>query len=53
MANYSHARIALDQALGQTLEVNHMSLDEAIAGRVARLSIFRRRYRRGIANEER
>lgn len=33
MANYSHARIALDQALGRTLEVNHVSLAEAIAGR--------------------
>jgi outer membrane protein len=35
MANYSHARIALDQALGQTLEVNHISMDEAISGRVS------------------
>jgi outer membrane protein TolC len=34
MANYSHARIALDQATGQTLEVNHVSLDEAISGHV-------------------
>jgi len=33
MANYSHARIALDQALGQTLEVNHVSMNEAISGR--------------------
>jgi outer membrane protein TolC len=33
MANYSHARIALDQAMGQTLEVNHVSMDEAISGR--------------------
>ena len=35
MANYTHARIALDQALGDTLEVNHISLDEALSGRVA------------------
>lgn len=35
MANYSHARIALDQALGDTLEVNHVSLDEALTGRVS------------------
>ncbi len=35
MANYSHARIALDQALGRTLEVNHISMAEAVAGRVA------------------
>jgi outer membrane protein len=36
MANYSHARIALDQALGDTLEVNHVSLEEAMAGKVVR-----------------
>jgi outer membrane protein TolC len=34
MANYSHARIAFDQALGRTLEVNHVSMDEAVAGKV-------------------
>ena len=34
MANYSHARIAFDQALGRTLEVNHVSMAEAVAGRV-------------------
>jgi outer membrane protein TolC len=34
MANYSHARIAFDQALGRTLDVNHVSMDEAISGRV-------------------
>jgi outer membrane protein TolC len=34
MANYSHAQIALDQALGRTLEVNRISLEEAMAGRV-------------------
>ncbi len=34
MANYSHARIAFDQALGTTLEVNRISLDEAMAGHV-------------------
>ncbi len=32
LANYSHARIAFDQALGATLEVNHISLDEALSG---------------------
>lgn len=35
MANYTHARIALDQALGDTLEVNHVSLDEALSGRIS------------------
>ena len=34
MANYSHARIALDQALGRTLDVNHVSMEEAVSGRV-------------------
>jgi outer membrane protein len=33
-ANYSHARIAFDQALGRTLEVNHISMAEAISGKV-------------------
>ncbi len=32
MANYSHARIAFDQAVGNTLEANHISVDEAKAG---------------------
>ena len=34
IANYTHAKIAFDQALGQTLEVNHVSIEEATAGRV-------------------
>ncbi len=38
MANYTHARIALDQALGTTLEANGISLEEAKAGRVSRPS---------------
>ncbi len=32
MANFSHARIAFDQAVGNTLETNHISIDEARAG---------------------
>ncbi len=32
MANYSHARIAFDQALGTTLEVNHVVVDDALKG---------------------
>ena len=36
MANYTHARISLDQALGTTLDVNHISVDEAMKGRLAR-----------------
>lgn len=35
MANYTHARIALDQALGRTLEVNNVSLGEALKGQLA------------------
>jgi len=38
MANYTHAKIAFDQALGQTLEVNGISIEEAQAGQVARTS---------------
>jgi len=38
MANYTHAKIAFDQALGRTLDVNHISIDEAKTGRVARAS---------------
>ena len=38
MANYTHAKIALDQALGMTLESNEISLDEARVGKVARPS---------------
>lgn len=36
MANYTHARISFDQAMGITLDVNHISLDEAMRGRIAR-----------------
>ena len=38
MANYTHARISFDLALGTTLESNHISLQEALAGHVARPS---------------
>ncbi len=30
MSAYSHARTSLDQVLGQTLEVNHVSVDQAL-----------------------
>ncbi|MGP0072733.1 MAG: TolC family protein [Bryobacteraceae bacterium] len=30
MSAYSHARIALDQVLGQTLDVNHVSVEQAL-----------------------
>jgi len=38
MANYTHAKIAFDDAVGQSLEVNNISMAEAAAGRVARES---------------
>ena len=38
LANYSHARISFDQAMGTTLDVNSISLNEALAGKVARRS---------------
>jgi len=38
MANYTHARIAFDQAMGTTLEANNVSLDEALSGRISRPS---------------
>lgn len=40
MANYTHQRIAFDQAVGQTLEVNGISMEEASGGRVARQSVL-------------
>ena len=38
MANYTHARVAFDQALGRTLDVNHVSITEALGGRVSKES---------------
>jgi outer membrane protein len=38
MANYTHAQIFFDQAMGRTLAVNHISMDEALEGRVKRES---------------
>jgi len=40
LANYTHARIAFDQALGATLEVNHIAIGEALSGRVAQISVL-------------
>jgi len=33
LATYSHARVSLDQVLGETLEKNHVSVGDALAGR--------------------
>lgn len=38
MANYTHARIAFEQAIGQTLDSNDVSIEEAQKGEVARKS---------------
>ena len=38
MANYTHAKIAFDEAVGQTLDVNGISMEEAMAGRISRES---------------
>ena len=38
MANYTHAKIAYDEAVGQTLETNRISMQEVVAGRVVRQS---------------
>jgi len=40
MANYAHTRISLDQARGETLSVNHIALDEALKGRLSRVSVI-------------
>jgi outer membrane protein len=40
MANYTHAKIAFDEAVGQTLDVNNISMDEARSGQVARQSMI-------------
>jgi outer membrane protein len=38
LANYTHARISFDQALGRTMEVNNITIGEALGGRVTRPS---------------
>jgi len=38
LANYTHARISFDQAMGTTLETNNVSIDEAMTGKVSRPS---------------
>ena len=40
MANYTHARIAFDDAIGHTLDANNILMEEAEAGRVARQSLL-------------
>jgi outer membrane protein TolC len=40
LVSYSSARIALDQTLGATLELNHVSIAEVRTGRVERRSVL-------------
>ncbi len=40
LANYSHARISFDLAMGTTLEANKISIDEALSGKVKRESVL-------------
>jgi outer membrane protein len=40
LANYSHARIAFDVSMGTTLDVNHVSIAEALAGRSSYKSVL-------------
>lgn len=38
LTTYSHARVSLDQVLGETLEKNNVAVSEALEGRVSRAS---------------
>ncbi|MGH9625243.1 MAG: TolC family protein, partial [Bryobacteraceae bacterium] len=40
LANYTHAQIAFQQAIGTTLEVNHVSMHDALTGHVSRPSVL-------------
>ncbi|HEY4362557.1 MAG TPA: TolC family protein [Bryobacteraceae bacterium] len=40
LANYSHARISFDQAMGRTLAANNISTEDALTGRVSRTSVL-------------
>ena len=38
LANYTHAQIAFDEAVGRTLAINHIEIGEAVTGQVSRTS---------------
>lgn len=40
MANYAHAQLVFDLAMGRTLDANHVSMKEAEEGRVERLPVL-------------
>ena len=48
LANYSHARIAFDQAMGRTLEANHITIQEALSGTVSRPSVLPANLPKGV-----
>ncbi len=48
MANYTHARIAIEQALGTTLEAHHVSIEEAERGRISRPSVLPAELPKGV-----
>jgi outer membrane protein TolC len=47
-ANYEHARISLDQSVGATLTVNHVSIDEAQQGSLSRTSTLPANVEKGV-----
>lgn len=49
MANYTHARVSFDQALGRTLDVNHLTVEEALKGRVSKESVLQPDLPKGAA----
>ena len=53
MANFSHAQIVFDLAMGRTLDVNHISMKEAEEGRVERPSAIPERLPDAKAPETR
>jgi outer membrane protein len=40
LSQYSRARVGLDQVLGETLEANHVSIEESLKGTVTRESLL-------------
>ena len=48
IANFTHARIAYDDALGKTLEVNNVVVSDALKGRVATISSLPAELPKGV-----
>ena len=45
MANYTHSQIAFDEAVGRTLDINRIQIDEASVGQVSRPSAIPERVK--------